>query len=81
MRNNDCPPYLTEYIPIFEPSAYSLRSNRPLNIPFIGTECFKSRFSRHPFLVGTNLTQTFKIIPPLEYLNEHYLNLFVLSQL
>ena len=40
IRHNDCPLYLTEYIPIFEPS----------------------------------------ILPPLKFLNEHYLNLFVLSQ-
>ena len=45
IRHNDCPLYLTECIPIFEPSAYSLRSNHPLNVPFIRTECFKSTFS------------------------------------
>ena len=44
IRHNDCPLYLTEYIPIFEPSAYSLRSNHSLNVPFIRTERFKSTF-------------------------------------
>ena len=37
-------------------------------------------FPPHPLLVGTNLIQTFKILPPLKFLNEHYLHLFVLSQ-
>ena len=72
IRHNDCPLYLTECIPIFEPSTYSLRSNHPLNVPIV--EHFKSTFSPHPLLVGTNLTQTFKIHPPLKFLNEHYLN-------
>ena len=80
IRHNICPLYLTEYIPIFEPSVYSLRSNHPPNVPFVRTERFKSTFPPHPLLVRTNLTQTFKILPPLKILNEHYLNLFVLSQ-
>ena len=37
-------------------------------------------FPLHQLVVGTNLTQTFKILPPLKFLNEHYLNLFVQSQ-
>ena len=41
IRHNDCPHYLTEHIPIFEPSAYSLRSNHPPNVPFVRTERFK----------------------------------------
>ena len=41
IRHNDCRLYLNEYIPIFEPSTYSLRSNHPL----IRTERFKSTFS------------------------------------
>ena len=45
IRHNDCPLYLTEQIPIFEPSTYSLRSNHPSNAPFIRTERFKSTFS------------------------------------
>ena len=40
-RQNDCPLYLTEHIPIFEPTTYSLRSNHPSNAPFIRTERFK----------------------------------------
>ena len=36
---------LTEHIPIFEPSAYSLRSNHPPIVPFVRTERFKSIFS------------------------------------
>ena len=80
IRKNDCPLYLTECIPIFEPSTYSLRSNHSLNVHLIRTERFKSTFSPHPLLVGTNFTQTFQIHPPLKFLNEHYLNLFALTQ-
>ena len=74
--HNDCRLYLNECIPIFEPSTYSLRSNHPL----IRIEQIKSTFSPHPLLVGCNLTQTFKIQPPLKFLSEHYLNLFALGQ-
>ena len=44
IRHNDCPLYLTKYIPIFEPSAYSLRSNHHSNVPLYRTERFKSTF-------------------------------------
>ena len=45
IRHNYCPLYLTEDIPICEPSAYSLRSNHPPNVPFMRTERFKSTLS------------------------------------
>ena len=44
IRHNDSPLYLTEHIPIFEPSAYSLPSNHPPIVPFVRTERFKSTF-------------------------------------
>ena len=64
---------------------YKIRHN---DCPLYLTECIpifemnvlSQRFPPHPLLVGTNLTQTFKILALLKFLNEHYLNVFVLSQ-
>ena len=69
IRHSDCPLYLTECIPVFEPS-----------VSFIRTERLSQHFSHHPLLVGTYFIQTLKILPPLKFLNEHYSNLFVLRQ-
>ena len=71
IRHKNCPLYLTELFPIVEPSCYSLRLNRPPTVPFIRTKKLKSTFPPSLLLIGTNLTQTFKILPPLKFLNVH----------
>ena len=73
---HDCPLYLTEYIPNFE-HIYSLHSNHAPNVPFIRTERFQSLSST---LSWNKLDPTFKILIPFKFLNEDYLNLFVISQ-
>ena len=47
--------YRTEYIPIFEPSAYSLRLNHPPNVPFVRTERSKSTSTPSPTLSWNQL--------------------------
>ena len=47
--------YLTEHIPIFEPSAYCLRSNHTPNVLFLRTERFKSTFFRSSTLSWNQL--------------------------
>ena len=76
-----CPPYLTELLPVMKTRNHSLRSNRPPTVPNFRTERFKSTFSPLALLIGTNLVQIYKILLHLKFLNEHYLFLFVLSQL
>ena len=45
IRNNMCPLYLTELLPIMKSSCYSLRLNRAPTVPNFRTERFKSTFS------------------------------------
>ena len=51
IRHNDCPLYLSECIPIFEPSAYSLRSNHPPNALLSELNVLSQHFPPHPLLV------------------------------
>ena len=66
IRHNVYPLYLTEYIPTFEPSAYSVRSNHPPNVPFIGTERFKSTFSPSSTLSWNQLDPNIQNSSPIE---------------
>ena len=44
IRQNLCPLYLTELLPILKTNCYSLRSNRAPTVPNVRTERFKSTF-------------------------------------
>ena len=83
-----CPLYLTELLSIMKTSCYSLRLNRHNMCPLYLTEllsimktsCYSLRLNR-ALPVGTNVIQIYKILLQLKLLNEHYLVLFVVSQL
>ena len=45
IRNNMCPLYLTELLPIMKTRCYSLHLNRAPTVTNFRTECFKSTFS------------------------------------
>ena len=44
IQHNNCPLYLTEFLPTTKTSCYSLRSNRPRTVSNVRTERFKSTF-------------------------------------
>ena len=80
IRDKNCPLYLTELLTAMVNSCYSLCSNCPSKVPKVRTERFKSTFSPSAPLIGTNLTQIYKVIFHFKFLKELYSVLFVLTQ-
>ena len=74
-----CPLYLTELLPIMKTHCHSLRSNRPPTVLELNVS--NQDFPPLVLLIGTNLIQIYKILLHFKCLNEHFLFLFVLSQL
>ena len=76
-----CPLYLTDLLLIMKISCYSLRLNRAPTVPNFRTERFKSTFFPSCSSNWNQLDPNIQNSASIEFLNEHYLVLFVLSQL